>query len=363
MHVSVTVNWCAHIARRKRTHGAKRSINLLQKDTKYIFRLVVVLWSVDLLSDHWSKSKILSTGVGYEGIFYSPQKRISQLSDYREWENIWISYTWSNCMIGIVQVCLFLQVGDVLGVRFGNLGNVQFLLNGTSIATVIPQETFDEWFGVVDLWGKPTKVSINRTSAGAVSSHPNPESHLIKVPTDTRKHSPKRRVDTIEPSLLASESIMHIPRTSDSHLLPKASDSPKDLPKGKTDLRPRGIADSPVLTPKTSDLKEKTESRLPSPRDRVDSPVGHRTRSKDRKETKAEDSPIHLPKSPDTHLRAEKPKPRSRFPRADSPMSHRTRSKDGEDTSDLNVSECVPVLLQLMEAKSTGNLDTVRKTT
>ena len=88
MHVSVTVNWCAHTAPRKRTHGAKRSINLLQKDTKYIFRLVVVLWSVDLLSDRWSKSKILSTGVGYEGIFYSPQKRISQLSDYREWENI-----------------------------------------------------------------------------------------------------------------------------------------------------------------------------------------------------------------------------------------------------------------------------------
>ena len=87
MHVSVTVNWCAHIARRKRTHGAKRSINLLHKDTKYIFRLVVVLWSVDLLSDHWSKSKILSTGVRYEGMSYSPQKRISQLSDYREWEN------------------------------------------------------------------------------------------------------------------------------------------------------------------------------------------------------------------------------------------------------------------------------------
>ena len=86
--MSVTVNWCAHIARRKRTHGAKRSINLLQKDMKYIFRLVVVLWSVDLLSDHWSKSKILSTDVRYEGIFYSPQKRISQLSDYREWENV-----------------------------------------------------------------------------------------------------------------------------------------------------------------------------------------------------------------------------------------------------------------------------------
>ena len=88
MHVSLTVNWCAHIARRKRTHGAKRSINLLQKDTKYIFRPVSVLWSVDLLSDHWSKSKILSTGVRYEGISYSPQKRISQLSDYREWENV-----------------------------------------------------------------------------------------------------------------------------------------------------------------------------------------------------------------------------------------------------------------------------------
>ena len=87
VHVSLTVNWCAHIARRKRTHGAKRSINLLQKDTKYIFHPVVVLWSVDLLSDHWSKSKILSTGVRYEGISYSPQKHISQLSDYREWEN------------------------------------------------------------------------------------------------------------------------------------------------------------------------------------------------------------------------------------------------------------------------------------
>ena len=34
-----------------------------------------------------SKSKILSTGVGYEGIFYSPKKRIPQLSSCREREN------------------------------------------------------------------------------------------------------------------------------------------------------------------------------------------------------------------------------------------------------------------------------------
>ena len=94
MHVSVTVNWCAHTARRKRTHGAKRSINLLQKDTKYIFLLVVVLWSVDLLSDHCRKSKILSTGVRYEGIFYSPKKRIPQLSYCREWENV----NYVNCI-------------------------------------------------------------------------------------------------------------------------------------------------------------------------------------------------------------------------------------------------------------------------
>ena len=37
VHVEVTVNWCADIARQKRTHGAKRSINLLKKDMKNIF--------------------------------------------------------------------------------------------------------------------------------------------------------------------------------------------------------------------------------------------------------------------------------------------------------------------------------------
>ena len=59
VHVEVTVNWCANIAQRKRTHGAKRSINLLKKDTKNIFRLVVVLQSVDLLSDYLSSRRIL----------------------------------------------------------------------------------------------------------------------------------------------------------------------------------------------------------------------------------------------------------------------------------------------------------------
>ena len=38
----MNVNWHADIGRRERTHGAKRSINLLKKHMKNILRLVVV---------------------------------------------------------------------------------------------------------------------------------------------------------------------------------------------------------------------------------------------------------------------------------------------------------------------------------
>jgi hypothetical protein len=72
-----------------------------------------------------------------------------------------------------VLLVLLVQTGDTLAVRLGHLGNVVFLYNDEPIATVmLSEEAVTEWYGVVDLYGKPTKVSIVEPSYGTEDAAP-----------------------------------------------------------------------------------------------------------------------------------------------------------------------------------------------
>ena len=58
----------------------------------------------------------MSTGVRYSLISYSPQKHISQLSDYREWENLLHLFLYSKtryvtvCVVVVMRVVLIVTM-------------------------------------------------------------------------------------------------------------------------------------------------------------------------------------------------------------------------------------------------------------